>query len=107
MSVSSDQPVSIPIPDSELHELYRVLDIRRKLNTGQAYTKVYRTMASPRRGNFPLGTRSQMVEIRLTVNDWILCYAHQYVNADGSDYTGPDPKWIRVDDVLFKQGGPA
>ena len=96
--------MSIPVPNSELYELYRVLDIRRKLNTGQAYTKVYRTMASPRRGNFPPGIRSQMVEIRLAVNDWVLCYAHQYVNADGSDYTGPDPKWIRVDDVLFKQG---
>ena len=96
--------MSIAVLDSDLYELYRVLDVRRKLNTGQAYTKVYRTMASPRRGNFPPGTRSQMVEIRLTVNDWILCYAHQYVNADGSDYTGPDPKWIRVDDVIFKQG---
>lgn len=48
-----------------------------------------------------------MVNIKLTVNDWLLCIAHQYVNADGSDYTGPDPKWIRVDDVIFKQGGPA
>ena len=47
-----------------------------------------------------------MVEIRLTVNGWLLCYAHQYVNPDGSDYTGPDPKAIRVDDVIFKQGKP-
>ena len=47
-----------------------------------------------------------MVNIRLTINDWLLCKAHQYVNADGSDYTEPDPKWIRVDDVVFKQRKP-
>lgn len=62
-------------------------------------------MAAPSRGNFPAGTRSQMVNIKLKVNGWLLCIAHQYVNADGSDYTGPDPKWIGVDDVVFKQGG--
>ena len=104
MSVSPDQPVSIAVPNSELYELYRVLDVRRKLDTGQAYTEVRRTMAGPLRGSFPPGTRSRMVRIRLRVNDWFLCYAHQYVNADGSDHTGPDPKWIRVDDVIFKQG---
>lgn len=48
-----------------------------------------------------------MVQIKLTVNDWILCLAHHYVNPDGSDYTEPDPKWIRVDDVVFKQDNPA
>jgi hypothetical protein len=46
-----------------------------------------------------------MIDIRLTINDWLLCKAHHYVNADGSDYTEPDPKWIRVDDVEFKQDG--
>ena len=45
-----------------------------------------------------------MIKIKLAVNDWELCLAHHYVNADGSDYTEPDPKWIRVDDVIFKQG---
>ena len=60
----------------------------------------------PPRGNFPLSVRSRMINIKLTVNDWLLCRAHQYVNADGSFYTGPDPKWIRVDDVMFQQGNP-
>ena len=74
------------------------------MDRGQAYIEVRRTMSSPPQGNFPSGTRSRMLNIRLTVNDWLLCKAHQYVNADGSDYTEPDPKWIRVDDVEFKQG---
>lgn len=47
-----------------------------------------------------------MVRIKLTVNDWFICYAHQYVNANGTDFTGPDPKWLRIDDVIFKQGNP-
>ena len=46
-----------------------------------------------------------MVRIKLAVNDWVLCYAHQYVSASGATLTGPDPKWIRVDDAMFKQGG--
>ena len=83
--------------------MYRTLDIRRKLDSGQAYIEVRRIMAGALRGNFPPGTRSQMVNIRLTINNWLLCKAHHYVNADGSDYTEPDPKWIGVDDVVFKQ----
>ena len=47
-----------------------------------------------------------MVRIKLAVNDWVLCYAHQYMSASGLPLTGPDPKWIRVDDAMFKQGGP-
>ena len=45
-----------------------------------------------------------MVRIKLTVNDWLICYAHQYVSASESEITGPDPKWIAVDDVIFTQG---
>jgi hypothetical protein len=97
-------PVHVPTTDTERHELYRVLDIRRKLANGQAYAEPRRVSSKPPRGNFPPGVRSRMVNIKLTVNDWLLCRAHQYVNADGSGYTGPDQKWIRVDDVIFKEG---
>ena len=88
-----------------MRDLYRILDIREKLARGQVFSEVRRTMSTSRGLNFPPGTRSQMVNIKLSVNSWLLCIAHQYVNADGSDYTGPDPKWIRVDNVIFKQGG--
>ncbi len=87
-----------------MREFYRILDIRGKVARGQAFSEVRGTMSASGKGNFPPETHSQMVNIKLTVNDWLLCIAHQYVNADGSDYTGPDPKWIRVDDVIFKQG---
>lgn len=45
-----------------------------------------------------------MVEIRLSVNDWFLCYAHQYIGPFDDELTEPDPKAIRIDDVMFKQG---
>ena len=104
MRITPPRPVEIIVSETELRELYRILDIREKLARGQVFSEARRTMSAPRTGNFPLGTRSLMFTIWLTVNDWLLCIAHQYVNADGSDYTGPDPKWIRVDDVIFQQG---
>ena len=61
-------------------------------------------MAGTAGRRFPPGTRSRMVRIRLTVNDWLLCYAHQYVSSAGIPTTRPDPKWIAIDDVIFKQG---
>ena len=61
-------------------------------------------MARPPSGNFPPGTRSRIVRIKLTVNDYAICLAHHYVSESGADVTGPDPKWISVDDVTFKQG---
>ena len=60
-------------------------------------------MKGPPKGNFPPGTQSRMVRIYMTVNNWLLCVAHQYVSLTGQDITGPDPKYIRVDDVVFKQ----
>lgn len=45
-----------------------------------------------------------MVEIRLSVNDWFLCYAHHYIGPFDDELTEPDPKAIRIDDVMFKQG---
>ena len=81
-----------------------MFDVRRKIEEGQTYIEVNRVSSRPPRGNFPRGGRSRMIIIRLTVDDWPLCYAHHYVNADGSNFTGPDPKWIQIDDVIFKQG---
>ena len=104
MSTSSEREVSVPTSDSDRYELYRVLDIRQKLTDGQAYIEEIRVMSRPPPGIFPPGTRSRIVRIRLTVNDYTICLAHQYVSATGADVTGPDPKWIAIDDVIFKQG---
>ena len=65
--------------------------------------EVGRTMASQPKGNFPPGTRSQMVMIVLNENDWPLCYAHRYVREDGTPVTRPDPKAIHLDDIVLRQ----
>ena len=104
MSISSDNPVYVHTTDQERYELYRILDIRRKLASGQAYLEEARVMSGSIRGNFPPDTRSRIVRIRLAINGWVLCYAHQYANSAGIGITGPDPKAILIDDVVFRQG---
>ena len=47
-----------------------------------------------------------MVLVRLTTNDYPKCLAHHYVSELGEYITEPDPKWIALDDVIFKQGTP-
>jgi len=89
--------------DQERWDLYRVLNLSDKLNNGQAYVEVRRTSGRPPQGNFPVGTRSQMVDIRLTINDYRICVAHRYVLRTGEQVTGPDPKYIRIDDLVISQ----
>ena len=100
----TSQPVIVETTDEERYELYRILDIRRKLEDGQAYLEEIRVISRNPKGNFPPGTYSRMVRIRLSINGWVLGYAHQYISAGGVGGTGPDPKMIRVDDVVFRQG---
>ena len=107
MSTSRSRSAIIISTNEELYELYRILDIRRKLADGQAYLEEARVMRGPPRGNFPPGTRSRIVRIKLAINDWVLCYAHQYTSASGMGITGPDPKAIMVDEVTFRQGSPS
>lgn len=106
MSTSPERQVSVPTSDSERYELYRVLDMRKELADGQAYLEEVRVMSRPPSGSFPQGTRSRIVRIKLTVNDYTICLGRHHVSATGTDVTGPDPKWIAIDDVIFKQGEP-
>ena len=43
-----------------------------------------------------------MIEIRLTVNDHLICRAHRYVLGQ-REITGPDPKSFRIDDLRITQ----
>ena len=94
--------------DEERWELYRVLDLHRKLASGEAYLRPGKTASEPprrvgKKGTLPNETRSQMVDIYLAINDWFICRAHRYVMPDGSGFTGPDPKLIRIDDLILRQ----
>lgn len=44
-----------------------------------------------------------MVNIKLRINDYLICVAHRYVRSDGVQLTGPDPKYIRLDDLALRE----
>lgn len=44
-----------------------------------------------------------MVNIRLTINDYLICIAHRYAIPGGRAVTGPDPKYIRLDQLIISQ----
>ena len=103
MSASDREPVVINCTDQERREIYRMLDIRRKLASGQAYIKLRKFNPGPPLGNFPEGTKGRSVDIHLTINDWRICVAQHYVLPDGTDHTEPDPKMIHIDDLILNQ----
>ena len=89
--------------DRERREIYRVLNITNKLLTGQAYLTVRWEGKNQPRGDFPPGSRSQIVDISLTVNDYLICVAHRFVDAEGHPLTQPDPKRVDIDDLIIRE----
>ena len=48
-----------------------------------------------------------MIDIRLTVNDFLICVAHRFVDDTGRELTQPDPKRIEIDELaLIQELGP-
>ena len=80
-----------------------MLDITRKLETGQVRLVPGRYMQGPPKGDFPEGVLNRVVRLYLSVNGYFLCTAVHYVFTDGTFYTEPDPKYIRIDDLEWKQ----
>ena len=87
----------------ERWELYRILDLRIKLRDGLAYLEEKKTSRTPPAGDFPEGTRSQIVNVRLKINDYLICIAHRYAIPGDRQVTGPDPKYSRLDDLVLRQ----
>ena len=95
--------VRVRSTDDERRNLFQVLNLREKLRTSQAYLTVRReSKRGPGRG-LPDGTRSQLVEIRLSVNHYLIRIAHRYITPEGRGYTQPDPKRINIDDLALIQ----
>ena len=95
--------VTVRSSDQERREIYRALRIRDKLLSGQAYLTIkkrWEGKTTPK-GNFPEGSRSQMVDVSLTINDHLLCIAHRYVDGMGRGITEPDPKRFEIDDLAL------
>ena len=81
--------VRVRSTDAERWEIYRALNLREKLRTNQAYLTVRQVSKRD--------PRSQMVEIRLSVNDYMICLAHRF------GLSGPDPKRFDIDDLSLIQ----
>ena len=92
----------IKFTPEERWELYRVLDLRNKLRNGQAYIRPFRTARNRPNGDLPADTRSQTVDILLTINDHRICRAHRYVRGS-QEVTGPDPKYFQIDDLEISE----
>ena len=104
MSTSpSSSPSIIGFTEDERWELYAILDLRNKLSSGQARINERRT-SKQRPGREGEGqVRSQIVEIRLTVNEYLICLAHRMIDENDHPLTEPDPKSFRIDDLRIRQ----
>ena len=64
---------------------------------------VERRAGRPHPGDYGDIVRSQMVEIKLTINDYCICMAHRMVDLDGMAISEPDPKYFYIDDLRIYQ----
>ena len=99
-------PLTVRVSDQTRREIYGVLNLRDKIESGQAYLETRRNHRRQPDGDFPPGTRSEMVNIRLSINDFLICVAHRYITDQGRSYTQADPKRINIDDLSLVQERP-
>ena len=79
-----------------MQEMYRVLNLRSKLESGQAVLEARWTAPNYHTGIYGDVVKSQTVNIRLSVNGYRICVSHRMLKQDGSLPTEPDPKYIPV-----------
>ena len=85
--------------DDERHSILTALDLERKVADGYLEKVVDNR---PGLGNsLPTGTISQIVRYIVSHNGWTLVKAHQYMAPDRSIFGGPDPKYMRINDVVL------
>lgn len=96
--------MDIAFTAQEMRDLYRVLNLREKLESGQAVLETRWTAPNYHTGVYGDVVKSQTVDIKLTVNGYRICVAHRMLKQDGSLPTEPDPKYIHVDELKFRLG---
>lgn len=85
-----------------MRDLYRVLSLRDKLATGQAILEpLGKSTPDYHTGDYGDRVKSQMVNITLSVNGYRICVAHRML-IDGKPPTEPDPKYIRIDELILR-----
>ena len=85
-----------------MRDLYRALNLRDKLATGQAILEPRGQSAlNYHTGDYGDRVKGQMVNITLSVNGYRICIAHRMLLA-GKPPTEPDPKYIQIDDLRLR-----
>lgn len=80
-----------------MQDLYRTLNLRSKLDSGQAMLEL-RSTGPVHVGEHGDLLRSQIFNIKLSANDYRICVAHRMLKNDGSA-TEPDPKYFHIDEL--------
>ena len=85
-----------------MRDLYRVLNLRDKLESGQAILEPRgKSVLNYHTGIYGDEINSQMVNITLTANGYRICVAHRML-IEGAPPTEPDPKYIQIDELRLR-----
>ena len=91
----------IEVPVQELRDIFNALEIARKGR--QRILKRERVWSGKRRPrHLHTGSRSVTWHYRLPHNNWLLAVAHVYLERGGQVVGQPDPKEIRIDELVLK-----
>jgi len=97
--------MKVEVPNSFRYQVFESLDLDSKVETGILERSItQRPGPSPNivpYGDLPVGTVSEIVEFKVVANGWRLVRAHQYRLPNGEVRGGPDPKYIRLDDIVI------
>ena len=93
--------VTIKIPVRELRDLFNALEIARKgRERVLVRERVWSSRQRPR--HLPVGSQSVIWHYYVPQNRWLLAIAHVYLARGGQVIGEPDPKQIRIDQLVLK-----
>ena len=92
---------TISVPKRELRDIFNALEIARK---GRERILERRRVwaGSQRPRHLPRGSQSIMWAYYVPHNDWKLAVAHVYLARGGSPFGEPDPKEIRIEELVLR-----
>ena len=97
-------PEKVIVPDSLRYRIFHSLRLDEEVSDIIELRVKRLTGPSPNivpHGDLPVGTVSEILNYSVKANGHRLVKAHQYRLPDGTIRGGPDPKYIRIDDVIF------
>jgi hypothetical protein len=85
-----------------MRDLYWALNLKDKLESGQAILEPRGKIALDyHTGIYGDPIKSQLVNIKLSVNGYRICVAHRML-IEGSSPTEPDPKYFQIDELKIR-----